>query len=158
MTGKVLPDGETGALVFTTLRKEGAPLIRYETHDLTRIIPGDCPCGSKHPRIDTILGRTDDMVKIKGVGIYPGLVDVMLAEMPFASSEFRLVIDRDAGKDVCVLDIEVVPGTDITEAAEVLRNEFKKRVGIYVEVKTLNVGALPRSEGKTKRVINKRNY
>lgn len=158
VTGKVLPDGETGELVFTTLRKEGAPLIRYRTHDLTRIIPGDCPCGSKYPRIDTILGRTDDMVKIKGVGIYPGQVDTMLADIPFASSEFRLVVDRKAGKDICELEVEVVPGTDPTVAASVLREKFKKQTGIYAEVKAVNIGELPRSEGKTKRVIDKRDY
>ena len=69
-TGEVLPDGEMGELVITTLRKQGAPLIRYRTHDLTRIIPGECPCGSQYPRIDTIAGRTDDMVKVKGVNIF----------------------------------------------------------------------------------------
>lgn len=158
VTGKVLPDGETGELVFTTLRKEGAPLIRYRTHDLTRIIPGDCPCGSKYPRIDTIFGRTDDMVKIKGVGIFPGQVDALLASIPFASSEFRLVIDRDSGKDTCELDVEVVPGTDLQYAAAILRKEFKNQTGIYAEVKTVNIGELPRSEGKTKRVIDKRDY
>ena len=69
-TGEVLPDGEVGELVLTTLRKQGAPLIRYRTHDLTRIIPGDCPCGLKHPRIDTLVGRTDDMVKVKGCNLF----------------------------------------------------------------------------------------
>lgn len=112
----------------------------------------------KYLRIDTVLGNTDNMVKIKGMGIYPGQFVSMLAEILFASSEFRLVIDHDAGKDVCQLDVEIVPGTDIVETAEVLRNEFKKRIGIYVEVKTLNVSAISRSESKTKRVIDKRNY
>ena len=158
ITGKVLPDGETGELVCTTLRKEGAPLTRYRTHDLTRIIPGDCPCGSRYPRIDTILGRTDDMVKIKGVGIYPGQVDTMLAEIPFASSEFRLVIDRENGKDFCRLEVEVEPGTDLGTAAAVLREALKKQMGIYVEVKAVQIGGLPRSEGKTKRVIDKREF
>lgn len=158
VTGRVLPDGETGELVITTLRKEGAPLIRYRTHDLTRIIPGECPCGSKYPRIDTILGRTDDMVKIKGVGIYPGQVDSMLADIPFASSEFRLVIDRANGKDVCELDVEVIPGTDRDAAGKTLREAFKKKAGIYAEVKLFDIGGLPRSEGKTKRVIDKRDY
>ena len=158
ITGKVLPDGETGELVCTTLRKEGAPLIRYRTHDLTRIIPGDCPCGSRYPRIDTILGRTDDMVKIKGVGIYPGQVDTMLAEIPFAWSEFRLVIDRENGKDFCRLEVEVEPGTDLGTAAAVLREALKKQMGIYVEVKAVQIGGLPRSEGKTKRVIDKREF
>jgi len=71
-TGKNVPDGEWGEIVLTTLVKEGAPLIRFRTHDMSRILPGECPCGSKFPRIDTIQGRTDDMVKIKGVNFFPG--------------------------------------------------------------------------------------
>ena len=70
-TGAPVPDGEVGELVLTTLRKEGAPLIRYRTHDLTRIIPGDCACGCRHPRIDTLVGRTDDMFKVKGCNMFP---------------------------------------------------------------------------------------
>lgn len=80
-TGEVLPDGEVGELVITTLKKEGAPLIRYRTHDLTRIIPGKCGCGSDYPRIDTLIGRTDDMVKVKGVNIFPSQIDNVLAKM-----------------------------------------------------------------------------
>ena len=87
-TGEVLPDGELGELVITTLKKEGAPLIRYRTHDLTRIIPDDvpCPCGRKLPRIDVILGRTDDMVKVKGVNIFPGQIEDCLKDINGASS------------------------------------------------------------------------
>ena len=76
-----MPDGEVGELVLTTLRKRGAPLIRYRTHDLTRIIPGDCTCayGHRHPRIDTLTGRTDDMFKVKGCNIFPGRVEEVIA-------------------------------------------------------------------------------
>ena len=77
-TGENLPDGEWGEIVITTLRKEGAPLIRFRTHDLSRILPGDCPCGSKFPRLDTIQGRTDDMVKIKGVNLFPAQIEEIL--------------------------------------------------------------------------------
>ena len=81
-TGEVLPDGEVGELVLTTLRKEGAPLIRYRTHDLTRIIPGACACphGDKHPRIDILVGRTDDMFKVKGCNMFPAQVEEVIAE------------------------------------------------------------------------------
>ena len=78
-TGKVLPKGEYGELVITTLKKEGAPLIRYRTHDLTRIIPDPCPCGSIFPTIDRIIGRTDDMIKIKGVSFYPSQIESLLS-------------------------------------------------------------------------------
>lgn len=156
VTGEVLPDGEIGELVFTTLRKEGAPLIRYRTHDLTRIIPGDCPCGSEYPRIDEIFGRSDDMVKIKGVCVFPGQVDSLLADVPFASSEFRLVVDRKDGRDTCGLEVEILPGADPGAAA--IASEFRKKTGISAIVRVSEIGSLPRSEGKTKRVIDKREY
>ena len=80
-TGEVLPDGEVGEIVITTLKKEGAPLIRYRTHDLSRIVPGDCPCGSPYPRIGTLIGRTDDMVKVKGVNIFPSQIEELLSSI-----------------------------------------------------------------------------
>ena len=87
VTGENLPDGELGEIVITTLVKEGAPLIRYRTHDLSRIIPGECECGSKFPRIDTIMGRPDDMLKIKGVNVFPSQIEEALREFPELSSE-----------------------------------------------------------------------
>jgi phenylacetate-CoA ligase len=80
-TGKNVPDGEIGEIVITTLKKQGAPLIRYRTHDLSRIVTGACACGSRFPRIDRIIGRSDDMVKVKGVNIYPGQIDELLREV-----------------------------------------------------------------------------
>lgn len=77
-TGEVLPDGQEGELVLTTLRKQGAPLIRYRTHDLTRIVPGTCACGSRHPRIATLTGRTDDMFKVKGCNMFPAQVEEVI--------------------------------------------------------------------------------
>jgi phenylacetate-CoA ligase len=99
-TGQVLDGGEAGELVITTLRKQGAPLIRYRTHDLTRIIDGECPCGSPFPRIDTIIGRSDDMVKVRGVLIYPARVDEVLSEIKGVSSEYQIIIERIDGKEV----------------------------------------------------------
>ncbi|MGI6239261.1 MAG: phenylacetate--CoA ligase family protein, partial [Christensenellales bacterium] len=98
-TGKTLPDGEIGEIVITTLKKEGAPLIRYRTHDLSRIVPGDCPCGSRFPRIDRIIGRSDDMVKVKGVNIYPGQIEDVLRVIDGVSSEYQVMIDHLMGKD-----------------------------------------------------------
>jgi phenylacetate-CoA ligase len=91
-TGELLPDGEWGELVITTLKKEGAPLVRYRTHDLTRIIPGKCACGRSYPMIDRIMARTDDMIKVKGVNIYPGQVDNTQA-YDGVSSEYQIIID-----------------------------------------------------------------
>ena len=89
-TGENLPDGEWGEIVITTLRKEGAPLIRFRTHDLSRILPGDCPCGSKFPRLDTIQGRTDDMVKIKGVNLFPSQIEEILKTCLLYTSSSRM--------------------------------------------------------------------
>ena len=103
VTLEPVPDGEMGEIVITTLVKEGAPLIRYRTHDLSRIIPGECPCGSKYPRIDVILGRTDDMVKVKGVNIFPSQIEEMLKGINGASSEYQVMIDHLNGKDILTL-------------------------------------------------------
>lgn len=155
-TGEVLPDGEMGELVITTLRKQGAPLIRYRTHDLTRIIPGECPCGSQYPRIDTIAGRTDDMVKVKGVNIFPSQIETILAKIKDASSEYQFVINRIDGKDSCTLFAEKNTSTDTDDLKREIRNQFKNKIGITVEVKPVEIGALPRSEKKSTRIFDHR--
>ncbi len=155
-TGEVLPDGEIGELVITTLKKQGAPLIRYRTHDLTRIIPGQCPCGSPYPRIDTILGRTDDMVKVKGVNIFPSQIDEILAKIEGASSEYRLEIDRMNGKDSCVLFLEQQNGAHTEQLKETIQKTIKSKIGLSIEVNPVAIGTLPRSEKKTARVLDNR--
>ena len=155
-TGEVVPDGEIGELVITTLKKQGAPLIRYRTHDLTRVITGDCPCGSKYPRIDTILGRTDDMVKVKGVNIFPSQIDEMLSGIPGASSEYQFMIDHLYGKDICTLFAEIDKGADKTSMEAAIGAGFKAKIGITVIVKPVDIGELPRSEKKSTRVFDNR--
>lgn len=155
-TGEILPDGEIGELVITTLKKEGAPLIRYRTHDLTRFIPGDCPCGSKYPRIDVILGRTDDMVKVKGVNIFPSQIEEMLAGIDGASSEYQFMIDHMEGKDICTLFVEAKPEANKYELAIEVQNNFKIKIGIAVCAKVVDIGELPRSEKKSTRVFDNR--
>lgn len=157
-TGEVLPEGEEGELVITTLRKEGAPLIRYRTRDLTRIIPGKCACGLPYPRIDRIIGRTDDMVKVKGVNIYPGQIDEILKEVEGVSSEYQIIIDHINGKDVMTLKAEYNSDGD-TERDEIENNIvdlFKKRIGIHIIAEVSPIGSLPRSEKKSKRIIDYR--
>ncbi len=155
-TGETVPDGEIGELVITTLRKEGAPLIRYRTHDLTRFIPGDCPCGSEYPRIDTILGRTDDMVKVKGVNIFPSQIDELISGVECASSEYQLMIDHLEGKDICTLFVECAADCNKYEVESEIREKFKAKIGITVDVKPVELGELPRSEKKTTRVFDNR--
>ena len=155
-TGETVPDGEVGELVITTLRKQGAPLIRYRTHDLTRFIPGECRCGSKFPRIDTLIGRTDDMVKVKGVNIFPSQIEEMLKEVPEASSEYQFMLDHLFGKDECTLFVEVNKGVDKKQAEEAIQKAFKTKIGILVHVKPVSVGDLPRSEKKSTRIFDNR--
>lgn len=156
-TGEILPDGEIGELVLTTLRKEGAPLIRYRTHDLTRIIPGECACGLHHPRIDTLVGRTDDMFKVKGVNMFPAQVEEVIAITSGTSSEYQVMIEHIMGKDVLTVLFE----TDLTgEAREHAERElemiFKAKIGCTPEAKAVPIGELPRSEKKTQRIFDSR--
>ncbi len=156
-TGENLPDGELGELTITTLTKEAAPLIRYRTHDLTRLLPGECPCGLPYPRHDIILGRTDDMIKIKAVNIYPGQIEDVLKVIPEISSEYQIILDRgDDYKDFLLLRIEVAHGVEKEIAEKIVKQRFKTCIGIAVQVEAVPIGTLPRSEKKTSRVIDKR--
>ena len=155
-TGEQVPDGEIGELVITTLKKQGAPLFRYRTHDLTRFVLGDCPCGSHFPRIDTLIGRTDDMVKVKGVNIFPSQIDDMLSGVPCASSEYQFMIDHLNGKDVCTLFVEVGDGVDRAAARTEVQTAFKQKIGILVDIKPVSIGELPRSEKKSTRIFDNR--
>ncbi|MDD5949161.1 MAG: phenylacetate--CoA ligase [Lachnospiraceae bacterium] len=156
VTGKVLPDGEMGEIVITTLVKEGAPLIRFRTHDLSRIIPGDCPCGSPFPRLDIIAGRTDDMLKVKGVNMFPSQIEEVITEVDGASSEYLVEIEHVDGKDQMTLFVETVTGADKEQVGKHLAGHFKSRIGMTPVVKMVDLGELPRSEKKTKRVIDMR--
>lgn len=148
--------GAYGELVISTLVKEGAPLLRYRTHDITRFIPGRCPCGSPHPRHDRIVGRTDDMVKVKAVNIYPGQIDELLKEVDGVSSEYQVVIRHVDGKDQVELKFECEPGNDLETLAGAVAYAFKSRIGISVKTRALPLGNLPRSEKKTVRIYDER--
>lgn len=155
-TGRVLPDGEQGELVITTTRKEGAPLIRYRTHDITRIIPGDCPCGSPFPRLDRIVGRSDDMIKVKGTNIYPSQIEEILKGIDGFSSEYRIILENEDLRDRMIVQAEANEGTNKEELENALIRECKSGIGIRVVPEVLKIGDLPRSEKKTKRVIDNR--
>lgn len=156
VTGEVLPDGEMGEIVITTLVKEGAPLIRFRTHDLSRIIPGECPCGSPYPRIDVITGRTDDMIKVKGVNMFPSQIESVISQVEGASSEYQVIVKHQNGKDVMTLYVEVEDGVDKEQIEKQLAQTFKSRIGMTPNVSVVDIGVLPRSEKKSKRIIDER--
>lgn len=156
VTLKPLPDGELGEIVITTLVKEGAPLIRYRTHDLSRIIPGECPCGRSYPRIDTIMGRTDDMMKIKGVNVFPAQIEEVLKTFPELSSEYQIRISHLDGKDTMRIYVETNGTVDFLAMADHIAAAVKSKIGFTPLVKVVEEGVLPRSEKKTKRVIDER--
>lgn len=156
-TGKVLPDGEVGELVLTTLRKQGAPLIRYRTHDLTLIIPGTCACGLDHPRIDTLVGRTDDMIKVKGCNMFPAQIEEVLKFVDGASSEYQVMIEDVNGRDVLELLFESeLTGAERDACEREVAAVFKAKIGCTPKATAVPLGELPRSEKKTRRIFDSR--
>jgi phenylacetate-CoA ligase len=159
-TLKPVPEGETGEMVVTTLKKEAVPLIRYRTRDLTRLIPGECPCGSVLPRHDRLLGRSDDMIIFRAVNIYPGQIDHALSGIEGIGSEFQVHLDRrEDGRDTMLLKIERDQGVDRNrdpELAKGITAEIKKQILVSADVQIVDYGDLPRSERKSKRVFDNR--
>jgi phenylacetate-coenzyme A ligase PaaK-like adenylate-forming protein/ABC-type branched-subunit amino acid transport system ATPase component len=155
-----VPDGEWGEMVVTTLCKEAAPLIRYRTRDITRIIPGPCTCGAVLPRHSRLRGRTDDMFKFRAVNIYPSSVDRILSEVPGLGSEYQVHLDRDeAGRDHMLLKVERGEGVEAgrtDELAREVRYVVKHRLMVTPEVVVVGYGELPRSERKSQRVFDGR--
>jgi phenylacetate-CoA ligase len=155
-----VPPGEMGEMVVTTLRKEAAPLIRYRTRDLTRLIPGPCPCGNPLPRHDHLLGRSDDMFIFRAVNIYPGQIDHVLSHIRGVGSEYQVnLFHREDGRDVMLIkverDQEALPEGDRT-LAEAIAAEIRKQIMVRVQVEILDYGSLPRTERKSKRVFDNR--
>jgi phenylacetate-CoA ligase len=152
--------GQTGEMVITTLCKEAAPLIRYRTRDMTRLIPAPCACGCSLPRHDRILGRTDDMIKYRAVNIYPGQIDHVLSGVGSIGSEYRILLDhRTDGRDYMTVEVERCPGgrpDADAELAALVGRAIKAQLLVSAEVRIVDFGVLPRSERKSKRVIDTR--
>jgi len=159
-TLRSVPPGETGEMVVTTLRKEAAPLLRYRTRDMTRLIPKRCSCGSVLPMHDRLLGRSDDMFIIRAVNVYPGQIDHILSHMEGVGSEYQIILDRKAdGKDYMTIKAEREKGKDSSgdlELTSAIEDQIRKQVLVRGKVEIVNYGELPRTERKSKRVFDNR--
>jgi len=161
-TLKPLPYGEEGELVLTTLMREGMPILRYRTSDLTRIIPEPCECGRTHKRIERIKGRTDDMMILKGVNIFPIQIDRKLMEIPGVGTDFQIILEREGLNDNMIVRVEVQKEffSGNLKQLEILRQkvieELKSDILITPRVELVEPGSLPKTEGKAVRVIDNR--
>jgi len=153
-------DGEIGEMVVTTLCKEAAPLIRYRTRDLTRLIQHPCSCGNLLPMHDRILGRSDDMIIFRAVNIYPGQIDEVLSTIPEANCEYQVHLDRKAdGKDYMTIRLECCEGYDASRRLELekkIQTEIKNKIMVSCKVDVVEYCSLPRSERKSKRFFDNR--
>jgi phenylacetate-CoA ligase len=156
-TGVVLPDGQLGELVVTTLTREGLPLVRYRTHDLTRVrARGPCACGRTGVRLDRLQGRTDDMVILKGVNFYPRQVEQLLLRHAGLEPEYQIVLEHEPGRgDRLVLCVEATAAFDAPAEAR-LRRELHDFLGLSPEVRRLAPGEIARPQGKAVRVVDRR--
>ena len=157
-----VPPGEPGELVLTTLRRQAMPLIRYRTRDITHIIEGDCPCGSRHVRIARMAGRSDDMLVVRGVNVYPMQIERALLELDEVGDNYVITLDRPEDLDVMTVGVEVVQSAfrdemrELTALQERLAVRLRQELDISVKIELHEPGGLPVSEGKAVRVIDNR--
>ncbi|MDD3364272.1 MAG: phenylacetate--CoA ligase, partial [Syntrophomonas sp.] len=158
-----LPYGESGELVFSTITKTGMPMLRYRTHDICRLDASPCKCGRTHVRMKRITGRTDDMLVISGVNVFPSQIESVLVGMDGVSPHYMLIVDRVNSRDKLEVQVELTDEmfSDTVAEVEKLRDYIKERiksvVGIGAKIRLVPPKSIPRSEGKAKRVIDKRN-
>lgn len=161
-TGEVLPEGSHGELVITSLTKEALPLIRYRTRDLTRLNRAVCECGRTHSRMEKVLGRSDDMLIIRGVNVFPSMVESILLQIPGIEPQYQLVVDRKNNLDRLEVQVEVSEGVFSDEVRKLeelearISRELNSGLGIAVKVRLVEPKTIERSEGKAKRIIDNR--
>ena len=153
VTGQPVPDGQYGEVVITSLTREAMPIIRYRTHDISRIVSREkCECGRTSLRIDRITGRTDDMLIVKGVNFYPRQVEQALMEIPGVKDEFQIILEERNGMTDVTVNVETEPGV----TGHTVAKHLKERLGFLPKGEVFPIGALPRNEGKAKRVIRRK--
>lgn len=161
-SGAILPDGEKGELVITTITKEGIPLIRYRTRDITRLTKEPCICGRTHARIERLSGRSDDMLIIRGVNVFPSQIESVLFTIDGVEPHYQLIVEREGNLDTLEVQVEVNEQTFSDEIKELqgLTNKIKKDIkdllGVTCKVRLVEPKTIARSEGKAKRVIDNR--
>ena len=155
-----VPDGEVGELVLTTLRREGMPLLRYRTRDLTRFLTGPCPCGRTHRRIDRFKGRSDDMLIVKGVNIFPVQVEKILMGFSELGSDYLITIETVGDNDEMTVEVELAAITDdygsLQSLTKEITRQLKDEILLTPRVRLVAPGSLPKSEGKAVRVKDMR--
>jgi len=161
-TGEVLPTGEEGELVFTTLSKTGLPMLRYRTRDISKIQAEKCACGRTHARMARVHGRSDDMLIIRGVNVFPSQIEYAVMCFSELATQYLIVVDRPGALDTFVVKVELSEkaSKDSQIDKNALKNEIQKRIhivtGISADVEIVKPGELPRTEGKAKRVLDLR--
>jgi phenylacetate-CoA ligase len=157
VTGEVLPDGQMGELVFTTLTKEGLPMVRYRTRDLTRILPGTA---RSMRRIEKITGRSDDMIILRGVNVFPTQIEEQLFKCAGLAPHFQIELVSAGRMDAMVVHVEATAAMSSADAraalAKELSHHIKSVVGISTKIEVHDPGKVARSEGKAKRVVDNR--
>ena len=162
-TGEPLPYGEEGELVFTTITKTGMPLLRYRTRDICTLYEEKCECGRTHARMSRIFGRSDDMMIIRGVNVFPSQIEGVLLNVEGVSPHYMIVIDRVNSTDQMEVQVELTEEfysdkvSEIEKIRETIKNQIKSDVGISAKIKLVPPKSIPRSEGKAKRIIDNRN-
>jgi phenylacetate-CoA ligase len=152
-----VPDGEVGELVLTTLKREAMPLLRYRTRDLTRILPGECPCGRHHRRLDRMKGRSDDMIILKGVNIFPIQIETILMQFQELASDYLITLDTQEDNDVMIVDVEmkdlhIDDYTKLQALSREITRQLRDEILVTPKVRLVPKNTLPKSEGKAVRV------
>ncbi len=161
-TGEPVPDGELGELVMTSLGREGMPIVRYRTRDMTRFLPGQCPCGRVHRRIDRLHGRCDDMMIVKGVNIFPMQIERVLMAMPEVGQDYQIILEREGFIDNIRVKVEIRDEFFVEDMRQLgalqkrIASRLRDEILVTPRVELVERNSLPKSEGKAARVLDKR--
>jgi phenylacetate-CoA ligase len=160
-TGEVLPEGELGELVITCIKKEALPLIRYRTKDITRLFYEPCKCGRTTCRMENPSGRSDDMLKVRGVNVFPGQIEEVILSVDGLGPHYEIIVERDGYSDKLTVRVELAQATDsfgeLEKIEKTVRNKLKVVLGLDAKIKLESPNTLARFEGKAKRIKDLRN-